>query len=71
MSNRKDDLRATEDSIYRDAERVDSLERQKAALDPADPEVVELSREVERLAAGLQDKAAAERALSEEIQATG
>jgi hypothetical protein len=45
------------------------LEDEKAATDPADPRVMELSEEAERLAAGLHDKASAERELSEQIQA--
>jgi hypothetical protein len=69
MSDPREDLRSTEDSIRRDAERVKSLEDEKAALDPEDPRVAELSKQIERVTAGLQDKGAAERELSEEIQA--
>ncbi len=68
---REQDLRATADSIRRDAEQVATLEEQKTVLDPADPRVVHISEKVERLAAGLQDKAVAERELVEEIQAEG
>jgi hypothetical protein len=71
MSKPSDDLRSTEESIRRDAEQVESLEDEKAALDPADPQVPQLSERIEELATGLQGKAAAERELSEEIQATG
>lgn len=71
MSDPQQDLRATADSIRRDAEQVATLEEQKTALDPADPSVVPISEKVERLAAGLQDKAIAERELVEEIQAEG
>lgn len=71
MSDPQQDLRATADSIRRDAEQVATLEEQKTVLDPADPRVVHISAKVERLAAGLQDKAVAERELAEEIQAEG
>ena len=65
----RDDLRATEAAIQHDAERVADLEQQKAARDPSDPVVVKLSAQVERIAEGLHDKAVAERALAQELQA--
>jgi hypothetical protein len=65
----RDDLRATEASIQADAERVAELERQKAARDPADPVVVKLSAQVEKITAGLHDKAVAEHDLAREVQA--
>jgi hypothetical protein len=46
------------------------MEEEKAGLDPADPRVDRLSEEVERMIDRLQDKAAAERELSEEIRPT-
>jgi hypothetical protein len=70
MPDSQEDLRATEESIRGDAERVKGLEEEKAALDPKDPRVQELSEEVGRLSASLEDKATAERELSEDIQAT-
>jgi hypothetical protein len=70
MRDPRDDLRATEESIRRDADHVKSLEEEKAALDPADPRVAGLSEQVERVASALQDKAVAERELSEELRAT-
>lgn len=70
MPDPREDLRATEESIRHDAEHVKSLEEEKEALDPADPQIARLSEQVERLTAGLKDKAAAERALSDEIQTT-
>jgi len=60
------ELTALEDSIRRDAERVEELERQKAGLDPAHPHVADASRKVEQIAAELKEKAAAERQLSDE-----
>jgi hypothetical protein len=69
MSDPRQDLRSTAESIRRDAERVKTLEDEKAALDPDDPRVAELSEQIERMTAGLEDKATAQRQLSEEIQA--
>lgn len=69
MPDHEDDLRATEEAIISDAQRLQRLETEKAALDPADPRVDQLSAEVERVVEGLGDKAAIERQLSEEIDA--
>jgi hypothetical protein len=69
MSDPEEDLRSTAESIRHDARQVQELESQKIALDPADPKIVQLSHQVERIALGLRDKAVAERELSEEIQA--
>jgi hypothetical protein len=63
--NRRDDLRATEESIRRDTDRVEAIEDEKESLDPSDPRVAELADQVERTTAGLHDKAVAERELSE------
>ena len=60
------ELTALEESIRRDAERVEELERQKAGLDPAHPHVADASRKVEQIAAELKEKAAAERQLTDE-----
>jgi hypothetical protein len=67
MTDPRDDLRATEQSIGTDAERLRSLEDEKARLDPADPEVARLSEQAERLTAELKEKGTAERELSEEV----
>jgi hypothetical protein len=67
MPDAEHDLRATEESMGRDTQRIETLEGEKSTLDPSDPKVVELSEQVERLATELNGKAAAERALSEEI----
>ena len=70
MPDARDDLRATSDSILSDTDRLARLEAQKQRLDPADPEVLALSVEIEELSVRLQRKAVAERELAEEIQAT-
>ena len=67
MPDAEHDLRATEESIRRDTQQIDSLESEKSSLDPADPRVVDLSERVEGLAIELTGKAEAERALSEDI----
>jgi hypothetical protein len=69
MSDLHDDLRSTEDSIRHDADRLKDVEDEKAATDPEDPQVRQLSEEAERLAASLHDKTTAERELSERIEA--
>lgn len=70
MSDPRQDLRATAESIRRDAEQVKILEEEKEALDPTDARIPLLSEQVEHLTAELHDKAAAERELGDEIQET-
>lgn len=65
MTDRDEDLRATQASIRRDADRIGDLEDQKAALDPTDPRVDSLSERVEQIAVDIRGKAAAERELAE------
>ena len=67
MSDAKDDLRVTSEAVRDDAERLADLEARKLSLDPADPEVDQLSREVQELVRTIGHKAAAERELAEEI----
>jgi hypothetical protein len=61
----RQDLKATSDSIRRDAERLAEIERRKTELAPSDPRVDELSSEVERLVSDISDKAKAESELAE------
>ncbi len=68
MPDPEADLRSTSESIQDDATRLKGLEEQKSALDPSDPLVVELSRQVETLVRTISTKARAETELSEEIQ---
>jgi hypothetical protein len=70
MPETSDDLRATSESIEADARHLAHLEERKQALAPEDPELLELSREVEQLTIRLRHQAAAERELAEEIAAT-
>ncbi len=67
MTDPREDLRATEESILSDAALVMALEEEKMALDPADPRVDQLSVQVQKLAGGIEDKAKVERSLSAEI----
>lgn len=71
MTDQRDDLRATEQAIHHDAETIASLEVKKAALDPTDPDVRQLSDRVKTVAASLVHKATAENELVEQIQAPG
>ena len=68
MTDARDDLRATSEAVRDDAERLAELEATKLSLDPADPEVDRLSREVEELVRTIGYKAAAERELAAEIE---
>ena len=70
MGDPKDDLRATSESISQDARQVDALEKEKTKLDPEDPKVHLISKKVEAVIDTMQDKAAAETALVDEIGAS-
>jgi hypothetical protein len=67
MRDARQDLQATSEAIKDDADRVKQLEEEKSSLDPVDPRVSELSREIELLTRRLNDKATAERVLTDEI----
>jgi hypothetical protein len=69
MPDTLDDLRATSEALEADAERLAELEDQKQRLELTEPAMVELSKEIELLVHRMADKATAERALAEEIQA--
>ena len=68
MGDHEEDFRATSDSIQEDARRVDALEKEKRALDPQDPKVGVISKKVQAVVDGMQDKAAVETALVEEME---
>jgi hypothetical protein len=65
MPDLEGELRATAEDIAADAARLQEIEEEKAGLDAADPRVVALSEEAERLAKRLVPKAAAERELAD------
>lgn len=60
----QEDLKATSDSIRQDAELIAQLEEAKSQLDPTDPHVDAMSRDIEKLAADIADKTKAERELA-------
>jgi|GEM_PF-1466663 len=64
MSELDDDLKATAQSIIRDAERISEIEQVKLGMDAADPQVERLAREAETVAADLLQKAAVEHDLA-------
>jgi hypothetical protein len=67
MANVRDDLRATQESIAREADELKRLEAEKAGLDPADPRVDTLSDRAVRLAGRIEDMVRAERSLSHDL----
>jgi hypothetical protein len=58
MSDLHEDLRSTEESIRRDAQRITALEDRKSALDSGDDRIPEPSEQVVRVANDLSEKAA-------------
>ena len=68
MSEIRDDLRSTSEALQEDADLVKALEQEKEVLDPLDPRVAEIAREIESLLTRMRTKATAERELVEEIQ---
>jgi hypothetical protein len=67
VADTEEDLRATSESIQDDADRLKRLEEQKASLAADDPQLADLSREIERLAHTVAEKTTVERVLSEEL----
>jgi hypothetical protein len=61
------DLRATAEDIAADAAQLKSVEEEKAALEPEDPRIHELSAKAERLARQLVPKTVAEREITDAI----
>ena len=67
MPNAKEDLEATAADLAADAERLKQVEKDKAALDPADPRLQELAAEAETIAQELPIKTAAQSELIREL----
>ena len=65
MSDIRDDFHATVGNVAHDAKELESLEREKAELDPADPQARSLSAEAEDLAEELHRKTLVQRDLAE------
>ena len=70
LSDLESDLKATAEDIAADASQLKALEEEKAALDPEDPRVQELSAKGERLARRLVPKTVAEREITDSIEDT-
>lgn len=69
----EEDLKTTSAQVSASAKRLDALEATKRELDAGDPRRIELSDEIERLAASLRRQAAIEGDLARELHeaATG
>ena len=63
-----DDLKTTSEHVSATAEHLDALEAKKRDLPPDDPRVIELSDQIERLAASLRRQTAIEGDLTREIR---
>lgn len=57
------DIQATAEDIAADADALQTIEAEKAGIDPADPRALELATRAERLARGIIAKTVAEREL--------
>ena len=64
--DRRDDLRATAESIIEDAEALKQVELSKLKLDPGDKAAQGLAQQAERLAGDIVAKAKAERELADD-----
>jgi len=62
-------LRATSDALLADISRLADLERAKRHLTPGDPQLVEVSTEIELIADRVLQRTGEERALTEDAQA--
>jgi len=69
MNELHDDFRASADDLAADAGRLKSIEEEKAALDAADPRLVELSHDAEQLVEDMADKAAIQTDRAKELNA--
>jgi len=57
------DIQATAEDIAADADTLQTIEAEKAEIDPADPRALDLATQAERLARGIVSKTVAEREL--------
>jgi hypothetical protein len=69
MNELHDDFRASADDLAADAGRLKAIEEEKAVLDPADPRLVELSKDAEQLVDTMVDKASVQTARAKELNA--
>jgi len=66
LTELESDLRATAEGIEADAEHLQAIERQKAALRGDDPNVLELAKDAQAVAEEIEAKASIETALAKE-----
>ena len=66
MSDLHDDIKALSDDLIADAERLQAIESEKAALAPDDPRLTELAAEAEAIARRMGPKATAEREMTDQ-----
>jgi hypothetical protein len=66
VSDLESDIQAVSDDLIADAERLQALESEKAALPPDDPRVAELAAESEAIARRMGPKATAEREMTDQ-----
>jgi hypothetical protein len=65
MSERRDDYRSTTENIAEDAKELEAIEREKAELDPDDPNADSLAARAEELAEELHRKTLVQRDLAD------
>lgn len=69
MTELEDDLNAVSADLVDDAERLQAIEREKAALTPGDDRIVQLSAEADELLREMRLKGKSELALAVEAEA--
>jgi hypothetical protein len=65
MPDLRDDYRSTAENVAEDAKTIETIEREKGELDPADPRARDLSAKSEDLAEELHRKTLIERDLAD------
>ena len=65
MSGLRDDFRSAAENLSQDAKELESIEREKAEFDPADPQARSLSAAAEDLAEELHRQTLAQRDLAD------
>ena len=68
MSDIRDDFRSTTENVTEDAKDLQSIEREKAELDPADPRAQSLSARAEDQAEELHRKTQVQRDLADKAE---
>lgn len=66
LSELESDIKSTAEDIETEAERLQDIERRKAALPAGDPNILKLAKDAEALAERIEKKASLETALAKE-----